>query len=564
MSVRKAAKNFSVPFATLRDRTSGNIGMECLKSGPEPLLSIEEERNLVVHIQAMADFGFGYTRSEVADLATDLAIHLGKKSKTNKPLSMQWFYNFLSRWPDLKVQKPRSLELQRAKATSKETVGHYFKELGQMLDKYNLKDNPNRIYNIDEKGIVENHTPPSVVSSSQATPYAVTCPRSSTTTIIGCGSASGAVIPPYFVFKGKRMREENMTGSTPGAAGTVSDSGWSNSQIFRQYLEHHLLKNSVIASVDRPLLILYDGHRSHVSLSLITWAREHNIILFVLLAHTSHVLQPLDVCCFGPFSKIYNNLRHKFMRNNPTVAVAKHSVCELACKAYSLALTPSNLQSSFKTCGIYPFDNSTVSRINFAPSTVFHTPCEDADRSERVDNSNDKTTTSSVKNFLFSKQSVLTDKSQSTKKRKVLSAVVGGKAITEDSIMEKVREHQVSNPPVKKRKSANKTPKSRQNIMTDKSSSPQPGTSGIYFRRIDPVVDSSDEENEITDDELCCQCYRFTPRELEGCQSIVFVSWAECTHPSCKHWVHLKVCTPVRVVRATSEFWCPCHDEKEE
>jgi hypothetical protein len=30
-----------------------------------------------------------------------------------------------------------------------------------------------------------------------------------------------------------------MDGSTPGAVGTVSDSGWSNSQIFLDYLKHH-------------------------------------------------------------------------------------------------------------------------------------------------------------------------------------------------------------------------------------------------------------------------------------------------------------------------------------
>ena len=50
MSVRKAAKSFSVPFATLRDRTSGDVGIDCLKSGPDSLLSMEEERQLVVHI----------------------------------------------------------------------------------------------------------------------------------------------------------------------------------------------------------------------------------------------------------------------------------------------------------------------------------------------------------------------------------------------------------------------------------------------------------------------------------------------------------------------------------
>ena len=38
------------------------------------------------------------------------------------------------------------------------------------------------------------------------------------------------------------MRQELMEGKTPGADGDVSDSGWRNSDIFRGYVENHLLK----------------------------------------------------------------------------------------------------------------------------------------------------------------------------------------------------------------------------------------------------------------------------------------------------------------------------------
>ncbi|XP_046575021.1 uncharacterized protein LOC124283049 isoform X2 [Haliotis rubra] len=187
MAIRKAATTFAVPFATLHDRFSGKISIECTTTGREPLLSIEEEQGLVSHIEAMANFGYGYTRAEVTTLATDLAIHLGKKSKDENPLSLQWFYGFLKRWPDLSLKKARSLEKQRAKATSEETVTHYFHKLGHIMEKYNLKTCPHRIYNVHEEELVENHTPRSVVTSSQSTPAAVTASTSSITTVIGCG-----------------------------------------------------------------------------------------------------------------------------------------------------------------------------------------------------------------------------------------------------------------------------------------------------------------------------------------------------------------------------------------
>ena len=95
-----------------------------------------------------------------------------------------------------------------------------------------------------------------------------------------------------------------MKGATPGAKGVMSDSGWSNSIIFRTYLEDDFLPHLRRENDDeQPILRLYDGHSSHVSPQLIESANSNNLILFVLPAHTSHLLQPLDVSVFGPFNK---------------------------------------------------------------------------------------------------------------------------------------------------------------------------------------------------------------------------------------------------------------------
>ena len=50
-----------------------------------------------------------------------------------------------------------------------------------------------------------------------------------------------------------------------------------------KYLKTHFLKYIQKGSVDNhdPVLLIYDGHASHVNLDLMKWAIEHNIILFV-------------------------------------------------------------------------------------------------------------------------------------------------------------------------------------------------------------------------------------------------------------------------------------------
>ena len=359
------------------------------------------------------------------------------------------------------MKKPRTLAIVRAKAASEENVTAYFQQLDKILTKYNLKEKPQHMYNIDEKDISENHNPPKVVGDKHVTPVSVTSGMSGTVTVLGSGNALGTAIPPYFVFVGKRMRSELLEGATPGASRTVRETGWSNSTVFRKYLEEHFMKYVQGRDPSEPLLLLYDSHKSHVSLGLIDWAKELNLILFVLPPHTSHILQPLDVGCFGPFQKIYDNLKAKFMRENSSSSIPKYSVCNLGCKAYMLSLTPTNLCSSFRKCGIYLFDPSAVDAVNFLPSTVFKskktqpsntevepTPITDTEPVnspkpvETVPTSRQDREQDTTVEFFRSKEDVLLDKSRETTKRKVLSAIVGGKAITEDHVIKQIQTHQ--------------------------------------------------------------------------------------------------------------------------
>lgn len=225
MSVKKASKIFQVPDTTLRDRVLQKVDPETAVFGKSPVLECFEEANLVQHFKTMAAYGYGYTRQECVNIASEYAVHLGKRTM-DKPFTMKWMRGFLKRWPELKVLKPRGLEHARAKMASKETVAGYFKNLEKTLSTHNMHDKPHLIYNVDEKGISIDHKPPSVVSDSTYCPQAVTSGRGKTITILGGGSASGVAIPPFFIFPGKRMRPELLNGASPGTSGTVSETGW--------------------------------------------------------------------------------------------------------------------------------------------------------------------------------------------------------------------------------------------------------------------------------------------------------------------------------------------------
>jgi hypothetical protein len=96
-------------------------------------------------------------------MASEYAVCLGKRDMDH-PVSYQWYEHFMKRWPELKLVLARGLEIQSAIATSAESVTKYYNELDKILTKYNLRDKPERIFNVDEKGLSTSHKPPRVIA----------------------------------------------------------------------------------------------------------------------------------------------------------------------------------------------------------------------------------------------------------------------------------------------------------------------------------------------------------------------------------------------------------------
>jgi hypothetical protein len=547
------------------------------------VLSLDEEAKLCKHLKDLASVGYGYTRAEVVnlqnlcisrfsrvktripvsiespDLASDYAVSLGKR-KDDQPFTLNWFYNFIKRWPELNVVRPSSLSEQRAKCASEESVTKYFNELERILRKYDLFDKPHLIYNIDEKGINTEYKPPSVVSGKDCKAQVIMSERGKTVTIIGAGNAAGMQIPPYFVFPGVRMLDGLLEGKSPGADGIMTPSGWSNSVVFKDYLQNHFMKFCQGRS-DDTILILYDGHRSHISVDLVEWAKQQNIVLFVLPPHTSHILQPMDIGCFGPLQLKYAQECSKFARTHHRV-VTRYDVCSLACKAYSFALSPLNLQASFNKAGIYPFKNSS-SMVELLKSKI--KPSELYIVDDEVTASGDHKKSETAENNFFDKKGGDVHIKIMKKKRKSINSIVGGKAL-EGETVEKMKKYidesnsKISSNDPKKKKT--KTPKNKKNSATsfnlqiNDKQKPGPSKQNIELSEKSDLSDS-ENESEIPDEDKCCQCHQYyVDKHSHG--AIEFTHWAQCDNATCSHWVHLKYCSPVRVVRKNTVFYCNC------
>ena len=280
LSVRREATEYSVPVTTLRDQILGNGDIDA-KIGFDTIFEHEEEEKLVGHITYMAGIGYGYNKSGIQYMAKDYAVSLGKPTKAKESLSNNWFYGFIKRWPNLKIVKPQKLSIARAKSASRESLDKYYKELSLVLTSNGLNDKPQNIYNVDETGVNTEHSPPKSVCDKSTIPQNITSNRSSTITTIASGNALRNSAPPYFVFPGQRWNEEFLEGACPGSAGEMTKSGWSNSQVFLNYLTKHFAKYVKMpeGNTSERVLVLYDGHRSHIF--IISWLGQEKQCGFV-------------------------------------------------------------------------------------------------------------------------------------------------------------------------------------------------------------------------------------------------------------------------------------------
>lgn len=82
---------------------------------------------------------------------------------------------------------------------------------------------------------------------------------------------------------------------------------------------------------------------------------DNKIIRFCLPAHTSHVLQPLDV---GVFSALKSYYRQEVSKLH--VAVTKNEFPNLLAVARKKAFTLNNIQAGFQATGILPYNPSII------------------------------------------------------------------------------------------------------------------------------------------------------------------------------------------------------------
>lgn len=100
----------------------------------------------------------------------------------------------------------------------------------------------------------------------------------------------------------------------------ASKRGWMETEIFHNYMEKVFIPG---LGEERPVLVVYDGHSTHVDIKVVELARKHNVTILKLPPHTSHLLQPLDVTVFKSFKSNWDAKLVEWQRHNVGVKLPK-------------------------------------------------------------------------------------------------------------------------------------------------------------------------------------------------------------------------------------------------
>ena len=171
------------------------------------------------------------------------------------------------------------------------------------MTELDLTTKPRQIYNCDETFLPLDYTREKVVAAKGSkTVYSQTTGTTDHITLLCCASAAGLPLPPMIIYAKSFPGGQYRFQGPDDALYAKSESGWIDTELFMTWLNKIFFKYVVS---QRPVLLLVDGHKSHITLDVIDKCRENDITLFCLPPHTTHALQPLDVAVFKSLKDQY-------------------------------------------------------------------------------------------------------------------------------------------------------------------------------------------------------------------------------------------------------------------
>lgn len=563
-SIYLTAKTFNIPFETLR--RNATIGSLRFGSGRITELSCEEEKNIVEVLSFSAKCGFPFDNKDLQIFIKSYLDAKGRENgrfKDNLP-GKDWLMSFGNRWKkELGKRKPELLTKARAEGLSAEVLDLFFEKYQQILEDNDLVNKPEQIFNLDESGLSTDPRNRKIIvpkKSKSSYMLSASCGKAMYT-VLFCCSATGEFLPVFIVYKGLHLYGNWTTGGPQGALYGCSPSGWMMDNIFESWLQAFA---KYVEHRDKPILLLMDGHGSHLTYQSAKICKENQIILFAIPPNTSHALQPLDVGVFSPMKKIWKDVLHKWSRESRLNKIDK-AVFPSLVKQLVSKVDPQWAVGGFKGSGLVPLDKEVVRNRVISVTTEEHLDENVTALREAIINTLSPEPT----------QETIAALENSKKRRQRVQSKVG-EVLTSAEAMARLAEEEenrndkkIARKSAAIKKTANKSAAVKQTAnksakqpaeakKTAGKSAKQPGCSykltekDLIYLTAESDEEDDDESDNGADPCIICQNSR-APREKSNCVSIII--WVKCD--VCSMWAH-NCCLPGKPMSAPRTWVCSC------
>ena len=160
------------------------------------------------------------------------------------------------------------------------------------------------------------------------------------------------------------MRENYIEYCEDIASMAMQPKAWMMAILFSHWISHFIkvLESRGGISPNHCRLLVVDGHNNHVILDVVHKAMQIGLDIVILPSHTSHRLQPLDVSIFGPLKRASKRYRDAWSLRNKGRGATKQILAQWVSSALQKALTIPNIQTWFKSTGIWPLNSHAIDK----------------------------------------------------------------------------------------------------------------------------------------------------------------------------------------------------------
>jgi hypothetical protein len=178
-------------------------------------------------------------------------------------------------------------------------------------------------------------------------------------TVLECVSAGGNSISPLILMKGEILMEKHVLNRlSDDVIIGATHTDFTNDVRSYQWLQH-FDKHTRDRAEGRYRALVMDGHGSHVSEHFKHYCWRNKIVPFLLLPHSTHLCQPLDVGVFSAMKDHHQNALYESVRFGD-FTFDRTDFLDAFQDIHNLTMRSRTIYGDWAETGLFPFDPEVV------------------------------------------------------------------------------------------------------------------------------------------------------------------------------------------------------------